>query len=289
MMLVTDLDNTLYDWVTYYAQSFEAMLRELSVVLDVPESLLLAEFKQIHQTYGNSEQPLALLDLPSVSRKYDQKPRSELLRNLARPLKAFQHAEQTYLRLYEGVEQTLRILAEHDITIIGHTEAILVNAYYRLKVLGIDKYFSRLYTTEGQYGSESDIELLGHSQPPLGLTRIVPRSERKPNPELLLDICASEGKQPWETWYVGDSIVRDISMARDAKVRSVWARYGTQYDRRHWSILVAITHWTEEDVAKEERLREMYREVQPDYIIDSFSQLLEFIPFNTGTSDTQTE
>jgi FMN phosphatase YigB (HAD superfamily) len=28
-LLVTDLDNTLYDWVTFFAQSFDAMVAKL--------------------------------------------------------------------------------------------------------------------------------------------------------------------------------------------------------------------------------------------------------------------
>ena len=40
------MDNTLYDWVSFYAQSFTAMLDVLVNILDVPKSELLEEFRR---------------------------------------------------------------------------------------------------------------------------------------------------------------------------------------------------------------------------------------------------
>jgi FMN phosphatase YigB (HAD superfamily) len=76
---------------------------------------------------------------------------------------------------------------------------------------------------------------------------------------------------------VGDSLVRDVSMAKAAGVHAVWARYGLQYDRALWEILVRVTHWTDEDVRREEELRRLTKDVQPDYTIDDFGELLALI------------
>jgi FMN phosphatase YigB (HAD superfamily) len=56
-LLITDLDNTLYDWVTFFTASFRSMVTELTSMLETFEDNLLEEFKSIHQRYGNSEQP----------------------------------------------------------------------------------------------------------------------------------------------------------------------------------------------------------------------------------------
>ena len=69
-LLITDLDNTLYDWVTFFTSSFRGMIEELTKLLDVDEEILFAEFRAVHQKYGNSEQPFAVLELPSVLQKY---------------------------------------------------------------------------------------------------------------------------------------------------------------------------------------------------------------------------
>jgi FMN phosphatase YigB (HAD superfamily) len=71
-LLITDLDNTLYDWVSFFSASFQNMVSELTKLLEVSEETVLSEFKVIHRRYGNSEQPFAVLELhvaeASVSR-----------------------------------------------------------------------------------------------------------------------------------------------------------------------------------------------------------------------------
>jgi FMN phosphatase YigB (HAD superfamily) len=54
-LLITDLDNTLYDWITFFTASFRSMVTELKSMLETSEDNLLEEFKSIHQRYGNSE------------------------------------------------------------------------------------------------------------------------------------------------------------------------------------------------------------------------------------------
>jgi phosphoglycolate phosphatase len=102
---------------------------------------------------------------------------------------------------------------------------------------------------------------------------VLPREERKPNPRLLADICRKEGAEIDSTYYVGDSLVRDVAMAKQAKVTAIWAQYGTKYDPQHWQYLVKITHWSDNDVEREKALKAKYADVVPDYTIDSFSQL----------------
>ncbi len=63
-------------------------------------------------------------------------------------------------------------------------------------------------------------------------------------------------------------------MANQAGVTSVWARYGTRYDPKLWAVLVSVTHWTPEDVARESELKTKFSHVTPTHVVDSFSQLL---------------
>ena len=50
-VLITDLDDTLYDWVEMWYQSFSAMLNKLVELSGVPREKLIAEIKQIHQRH----------------------------------------------------------------------------------------------------------------------------------------------------------------------------------------------------------------------------------------------
>lgn len=273
-LLITDLDNTLYDWVTYFARAFDAMTHALEPLLGVAREQILDEFKAVHQRYGNSEQPFAVLELPSVQKRFSTEDRRALRAAVDPALQAFNAARKEHLALYASVRDTLQDLRERGVRVVGHTEAIAVNAAYRLRYLGIEDLFAHLYVLEGQTLEHPEP---GHSidlNTPLGFIHVVPREERKPNPRLLLDICESESVSPRDAWYVGDSLTRDIAMARDAGVVAVWARYGTKYDKQLWEILVRVTHWTMEDVKREEALRHRAAHVSPDFTIDSFGEVL---------------
>ncbi len=271
-LLITDLDNTLYDWVTFFTASFKSMVEDLTAILDVPEETLLNEFKAIHQRYGNSEQPFALLELPSLKARFSNLPRNEVMARIDPALHRFNSTRKKTLKLYEGAAETLAELQEGGVKIVAHTEAILANSYWRMRALGIDSYFSRLYTLEGK----DAIHVVADGRwvdPPPGFVTVVPREERKPNPRLLADICRREDADPQSTFYVGDSLVRDVSMAKEAGVTAIWARYGTLYDPGCWTYLVKVTHWTDDDVVREKNLKAKFRDVKPDYEIDAFSEL----------------
>ena len=148
-LLITDLDNTLYDWVTYFANSFRAMVKDLAVRLDVEEETLLDEFKVVHQHYGNSEHPFAMFELPSVRRRFPTSSREELLFELESSLAAFRAAREKQLQLYAGVHDTLRAVTEGGTIIVAHTEAVAIHAYYRLMRLDILRYFKHIYALDG--------------------------------------------------------------------------------------------------------------------------------------------
>jgi phosphoglycolate phosphatase len=101
-----------------------------------------------------------------------------------------------------------------------------------------------------------------------------PAGELKPNPKLLLDIIENVGADPNQCVYVGDNLWKDVQMAQDAAVTDVHAEYGTAHTRDEYKLLVAVTHWTDEDVAREHELKE--HDVNPCFVLKrDFSELLE--------------
>ena len=271
--LITDLDNTLYDWVTFFALAFDAMLGELTKLLDVDRQTLLAQFKEVHQRYGSTETPWAALELPSARLKFPDLSASELAQQLEPAFRAFSAARKRHLTLYDHVADTLERLNSGGVVVIGHTEALPVNAFYRLTLLGIAERFSRIYTVEGKTVDHPFPERL-RSFPSPEQIRALPASERKPNPDVLLDICRREGLSIEECLYVGDSPTRDVAMAKAAGIKAVWARYGTRWDPALWKLIVSVTHWTSADVQREAKLKEVFHNVQPDFTIDQFDQIL---------------
>ncbi|MDP2306160.1 MAG: HAD hydrolase-like protein [Pseudomonadota bacterium] len=274
-LLVTDLDNTLYDWVTAFARSIRPMVTELAALLRIDEDTVYAELKSVHRRHHNSEHPFAVLELDSVARAFPAATPVELLTLLERPLAAFNAARATWLRLYEGVSDTLGALRARGVVIVGHTEAIGPTARQRLRLLGIEHHFAGVYCLANALGPHPSPGWQDKGGVPL---HVVPREERKPNPALLRDICASELARPEEAVYVGDSLTRDIWMARRAGVCAVWARYGRGYTDEDWATVVRVSHWTPEDVRREARLRVSATGVSPDHAIAGFGELLGIVP-----------
>lgn len=271
-LVVTDLDNTLYDWVTYFSHAFYAMVDAAVGELVVDREQLLDELRDVHRLHRNSEHPFALLETAMVRSRFPNATAAELKARLDVAFHAFNSARKERLRLYDSVVETLVTLRAQGVSIVGHTEATVPNALFRLDKLGIAPLFKKLYAVEPPDVPHPDPAYQAPSTPPV---RYLGHNERKPDPAVLLDICREQAVEVGETLYVGDSLSRDVGMAKEAGVVAAWARYGTQFDKSAWDKLVRITHWTSEDVERAERAREKYAHVKPDLTLDSFGQLLE--------------
>jgi phosphoglycolate phosphatase-like HAD superfamily hydrolase len=53
-MLITDLDNTLWDWFEAWFRSFSAMLDRLSSKTGISKEQLENEIREVHQRHGTS-------------------------------------------------------------------------------------------------------------------------------------------------------------------------------------------------------------------------------------------
>jgi phosphoglycolate phosphatase len=66
--LITDVDNTLFDWVEFWGVAFSAMMQRLGQVADLDLNLAYPEIRKIHQQHGTSEYGYLVEELPqSVS------------------------------------------------------------------------------------------------------------------------------------------------------------------------------------------------------------------------------
>ncbi|HHH0865991.1 TPA: HAD family hydrolase [Yersinia enterocolitica] len=274
-LLITDLDNTLYDWVHFYSTSFGAMLNELVKITGIPKETLLDDFKKVHQKHGNIEYPYAALELPSLHAYFGSENKDFIKDEIDSALHAFNSARLKSLSCYSGVVDALQELKSRGVKIVAHTEAPVRNSIVRIRKLKLDGFFSHLYAPKDKYENELDERTKSWLNSFGDYVFFLDEIDRKPNPKLLLDICKKEGVEPADAVYVGDSIVKDISMANDANITSVWAEYGKQHNPEYWKLLVSITHWTSEGVKKEEELKLALKNVKPDYSISNFSEILE--------------
>lgn len=277
-LLICDLDNTLYDWVTIFSKAFYAMVDAAVPILEADKEQLLDDLQEVHRRYHNTEHPFALLETNVATRKFPELKKAELYEQLSPAFHAFNSVRKRLLKLYPGVQETLRVAQESGCLIVGHTEATLVNATFRLDKLGLTGMLNRLYAVE-----HPDTDHPTNRPAPITAVndvRILALHERKPDIRVMLEICATSGISPAETLYVGDSITRDIGMANAAGAHSAWAKYGTKYDVTAWESLVRVTHWSPEDVERAKHAVTLYGNAWPEVTLEeSMEELLNHYEF----------
>lgn len=271
-VLITDLDDTLYSWIGFFIPAFYELVNELAVILNKEPSELLGEYKKVHQDKGSVEYPYATLYLPAVKKAYPNYTQKELLNILNPAFHKFNSVRKKRLQLYPKVEETLTILKQQGITIVGYTDSAEENGFYRLRKLGVDHLFHKVYVSDSQYVSSNGFPISTKTQIVHG---------KKPNPELLKEICNYESILPNEAIYIGDSLTKDIYMARMAGVISVLCKYPcNSSEMADWyNKLVAISHWTKEDFDRENQIKQecIVKNIQPDYVIKSFDEISSII------------
>ena len=102
-VVITDLDNTLFDWVNQWYHSFDSMIDKIVEIGNFDKELILKEAKIIHQKYGTSEYSHIIEELPSLKAKDPDKNLVELYRTA---IVAYQKSRKQYLKLYPSVFQS---------------------------------------------------------------------------------------------------------------------------------------------------------------------------------------
>ncbi|ECW1097582.1 HAD family hydrolase, partial [Salmonella enterica] len=244
-VLITDLDNTLFDWFSVWYHSFNAMLNKVVEISGFSRDDLIAQIKPIHQRYGTAEYSFILESIPLLQEKYGD--RDSINSAMDDAIHAFRSERKKYLTLYPTVMDTLNTLKNKGCYIVAYTESKAYYSNFRLTRLGLDGVINVLFSPEDHEIPDGEKK---QSKYDLILTKqeYTPVDEIKPNPQLLLDIIKSIGATPEECVYIGDSEMKDIEMAQKANVSDVFASYGTGHfedNKEGYELLRAVTHWTD--------------------------------------------
>ena len=280
-VLVTDMDNTLFDWLGMWEAAFGAMLERLTTHSGVPRETLEEEFFALHQRHGTTEYAFAIQELPSLRARH---PPAELPARYAAAIEAYRAMRRRTLALYPGVLDTLRTIRAAGALVIAYTESRAYYADYRVRTLGLDGALDYLYSLPDHALPEGTTPSQIRRYPPehYRLRRTVHRHTRegawKPDASVLLEILRDVGADPRRAVYVGDSLVKDVAMAQAASVVDVFARYGDVRSRPGYALLRRVTHWSPTMLARSEALREA--SVHPTHILaDGFAEILARVDF----------
>jgi len=283
-LVAIDLDNTLYDWVSYYVPAFEAMVKKLESQAD--RETLLDAFQRVHREHGTSEYAFALDEVTGLPGSGVDGSESD---DVHPTIQAFRGTAERTLMLYPGVRETLAALRTSGIQLAAYTDAMSAYADVRLSQLGIAEFFDELVATENHMvpkttrAGTSYFPLSHFDATQIARHRVLRADERKPNPAGLRELMSDWSVAPAETLYVGDSLTRDIPMAKAAGVHDVYASYGRSYDPSLWSRLVRITHWDQQDAQRETDTSG--GAVSPSHVIESFEELIPLIADLDGANN----
>src|SRR4051812_44083129 len=106
-LFVTDIDNTLFDWVGYYVRAFSGMLEAVEEILRIPYAQLAEEAKEVFIRHGSIEYPFVVQELPSVAGVFGDDIDGMLARVVKPARQRFNALAEPLLRTYEGVPAAL--------------------------------------------------------------------------------------------------------------------------------------------------------------------------------------
>lgn len=256
-VLITDLDNTLWDWFDAWYQAFSAMLARLTELSGVPQDVLEGQIRRIHQDRGTTEYSWLVGEIPALIAAAAPADPAVVYDEAVHVLNSRRKAAT---KLYPGVREALTELRNLGVRIVAYTESIAFWSEWRVRHTRLDGIIDALYSAPDHDLPAGltidDLRMLPPSDYGLKETRHkhIPRGVLKPSTLVLQSILDEQGFRPEEAVYVGDSLMKDITMAQRAGILDVYAKYGESQNRAGYDLLRRVSHWSDEDVAREREI-----------------------------------
>jgi FMN phosphatase YigB (HAD superfamily) len=286
--LILDLDNTIFDWFAVWYASFEPVYNEIIHVTGLSPEEVQKDIRAVHQTRRTSEYTFLIEEvatLQAIRQKEDIRTRFHDALELSR-----RGRDQT-LKLYPSVFRCLWDLKRKGTKIVAYTESMGFYSAYRLKRFGLDGVIDVLFSPEDHEmpaGVSVDrMRRLPDEFYELQVTEVrhTPPGELKPNPRVLLDIIQAIGARADRCAYVGDSLFKDVAMARDVGVFDIHARYGESQRRPEYGLLQNVSHWTQADVDREKAITAKGHAFEPSAVLkDTFAEIFIYCDFESFAS-----
>ena len=280
--IITDLDNTLFDWVDLWVTCFSSMLQGIITISGVSREILIPEIRAIHQKYGTSEYSFLIEEIPSLQPILKGSPATEIF---AKPIETYRQLRRQHLHLYPTVGETLLKIKGSGSCIICYTESMEHYSRSRIRRLGLDGVLDYVFYPEDHALPENlsaeDVRKYPAEHYEFRYTKqhYTPKGSTKPDPEVIGTIVEKLKLTKEDCVYVGDSLMKDVAMALNYGIDDVWAKYGQAHEREEYSLLQDVTHWTKEQVQKEQSI-EAGVDVAPSYMLKkTFSEILNMFEF----------
>lgn len=283
-ILITDLDNTIWDWVAIWYHPFRAMLNVVLTISGLDEDDLLMEIKQVFTHYGTTEYSHLLQELPSLQQRY---PGEDLASIFSEAINAYRKTRREVIGLYPDVIRTLTEIRQRGVCVVAYTESRAFYTGYRIRKTGLDGVIDIIYSPKDHSFpkgvSREEMRIGDPTDYNLNTTvhRFTPAEVIKPNAAVLLSILDDLDIDPENAIYLGDSLYKDIVMAQSINVRDVHAAYGNKdLNSPEYDLLKRVTHWSDQQVQEEQ---EAELRIVANYTLEnSISEILNLFNFIPG-------
>lgn len=288
-LIICDLDNTLFDWIDYFAPASKASILKASEVTGIPYEKLCEEYKEILDREESIEYPFVIQQLPSILQHYHFD-FEKMLAECCEPARnEFTLTAYPWLKPYPNVIKTLKALKETrpDAKLTVLTDAPLQVAIWRLYKLGILNYFDGIYGLENpklpliQNNILVSKEVLFKNIDRwrygfLGRLRELPNDYGKPNPggfkNMLMDFNFEKYNKR-DIVFIGDNVYKDVQLCIDQKITSIWAKFGVNIEIENLDVLREFV--PERFIHKGIKLSGDFPKA--DHVIEDFSEILTLL------------
>lgn len=279
--LITDADNTIYNWVQYIVPCLEAMVDYLQRKTGFTPDQISESFKKVFEKYRTNEYPFVLQEADIFEELRGDF--EEFQKKLVNPTRIiFNQTRQRTLKLYPGVARTLWAIINSGIRIIVLSDAPSFSAEQRLEHLGVSPYIWALYALKS-YPLPDEARLdqsiinrikTGFYRSRIGKVVQLPLMHEKPNTAGLKLLLEEEGIAPDQAVLVGDNLKKDIRIAQELGIADVWARYGTKISSEARE---KLSYYSAASIQKRNVSQEGDTEYHPTYTIDYFEEILPLL------------
>jgi len=281
-LVIVDLDNTLYDWLTYFGPAMRGLCTRLAELSGCPTEVLYQEFRDVFSRHGSVEYSFALQELPSLNKLHPNLSRSEIVNRYRGAIDIYQSRRRKYLQLYEGVAEGLQELRSLGITVFALSDAQRFHVVNRLKQLRIADLLDGICCVADHEHDPDEVKEIRRFaaeryEAKLERELILPEGLRKPDRRVLDWLLEQLDMNPTEALYVGDSLIKDIPMAKAAGVYDCWAIYGTHYSIVDMATLVRVTNWPPAAVAAAIDATPDGVGIRPSHIAYSFADVVNLV------------
>ncbi len=245
--IIWDGDNTIWDWMKYAVEAYEAMAKAIAHETNIAEDDVVAAMKKFYTKAGTIEDA-GLIQGMVEEGFFKSVPDFDQNKLIEKAQKAFTHERKKHLKVYPGIHKVIKTVAENGIRNRILTDAPSGQAGQRIRRSKINPFLSQVNAQPARAVKDLPPKFLKREQ--RGLYSLdfeiteVPWEKPYSNLEEILKMTREQIRK--HVVIIGDNDKKDMELARLYGCRGIHAVYG----ETHESLLKRLLRFAPERVAK---------------------------------------